>query len=224
MVRTGHSRGRAKLKKMPCPTPQRVRSSAPSRDMFGGPWLGVIVFVVIAIGLGWGVQWFFKQAGQASDTQKSRQANDSAAADIDPEQIHIVQRDLLLGYTANGTPTLFPARDDLPTHAYGRRSIPTIKQARAMTRAQLKERDLAGVVVRSTPVRFVELVEDPTNAHTRVLFKLEIIEGPYAGPTPVLGMHLETADTDQATGAKAYTPREDLFTRVQSEINDDKQQ
>lgn len=180
--------------------------------MFGGPWLGVIVFVLIAVGLGWGVAKFFQAVNDVQPSMTDGVLRDN----IDPDAIYTLKTDLLLGYTANGTPTLFPSRDDLPRHAYGRRAVPTIAQALAMDAEQLAQRDLAGVVARSTPVRFVELVRDPGNQQTPVMLMVEVLQGPHASPTPVLGMHLESADTDEATGAKRYPPREDLFAPVQS--------
>lgn len=188
--------------------------------MFGGPWLGIAVFVLVAVGLGWGVHWFFKQARLADTTNTTGTQQTRAMQAFDPDSVYLLKQDLLLGYTANGLPTLFPARDELPAHAYGRRSVPTIQQARAMTPDQLKQRDLKGVVVPGTPVRFVELIDDPDNAQTRILLQAVILQGPHAHPRPVLGMHLESADTDEATGAKRYAPREDLFTPVQSPTED----
>jgi|GEM_PF-2374873 len=198
--------------------PQPARSgntslNQPSRDMFGGPWLGVIAFVVIAIGLGWGVAWFFSQAQQAADDLKPDLTDEDPTAQhgFDPDVVYLTKRDLLLGYTADGRKTLFPAKGDLPRHAYGRRSAPTLKDVKSWTTDERNERDLIGIVEAGTPVRFVEVIEDPGNGQTKILLLVELIFGPYASRAPVLGMHLESADSGEEGGPTRLAPRPDLF-------------
>ncbi len=175
--------------------------------MFGGPWLGVLVFVVIAIAMGWGVSRLFHAMGQVSAERDSH--GDSQHDAFDPEEVFVLQRDLLLGYLADGRVTLLPARDDLPAHAPGRKRMPTLEQFRDQPSAYP---DLIGIVQRDTRVRFVEVIQDPDNPQTSLLVLVRIIDGPYAQKQPVLGMHLESADRDQQTGRTRYRPRNDLFT------------
>ena len=176
--------------------------------MFGGPWLGLLVFVFIAIALGWGFSKLFQ--GMLEQTTQQLGAGELDHS-FEPDTIYTLRQDLVLGYTSNGVQTLFPDRDALPRNAPGRRSMPSADEVRGMTTEELKARDLRGVVERSTRVRFVEVIDDRDNAQTRVLVKVELLDGPYASPTPVLGMHLESADTDEETEATRYLPRADLF-------------
>jgi len=173
--------------------------------MIGGPWLGVLAFVVVAIGLGWGlISLFNMQLGQATHTM----SQDEIAHGFEPNVVYTLKRDLLLGYTADGREVLFPGKNDLPRHAPGRRSSATIAAYRDNPSAFP---DLIGVAERNTRVRFVEVIDDRDNPQTRVLLRVELIDGPLARARPVLGMHLESADTDPDTGEKRYVPRPDLF-------------
>lgn len=176
--------------------------------MLGGPWLGVIAFVVVAVALGWGlISLFNMQLGQATHTMSMEELEHG----FDPDVVYALKRDLLLGYTADGREVLFPGKNDLPQHAPGRRSSATIADYKANPSAFP---DLIGVIERTTRVRFVEVIDDRDNPQTRVLLRVELIDGPFARARPVLGMHLESADTDPDTGEKRYVPRPDLFQPV----------
>ena len=181
--------------------------------MFGGPWLGVIAFLVIAIGLGWGIAWFFSQAQQAADDLKPDLTDEDPTADhgFDPDTVFVVKRDLLFGYTSDGRKTIFPAKADLPRHAYGRRSAPTLEDVKSWTPQERNQRDLIGIVEAGTPVRFVEVIEDPGNGQTPILLLVEFVAGPYASRAPVLGMHLESTDSGEEDGPAVLGPRPDLF-------------
>lgn len=194
------------------PNHQITRSPNPSRDMFGGPWLGVVAFIVVAIGLGWGLAAIFGQMLDQTSQTLSMQELDHG---FDPDQTFVLKHDMLLGYQANGTPVLVPGRNDLPRYAPGRKQFPTIAQYQASTDPKADYPDLRGVVERKTRVRFVDVTDDRNNAQTRVLVRVELLTGPYAAKTPVLGLHLESADTDEETGAKRYVPHPDLFEPVE---------
>lgn len=178
--------------------------------MLGGPWLAVLVFIVIAIGLGWGIISLFQQ-----QLTSDRQRVGSAQLDhgFDPEVTYQLKRDLMLGYLADGRVALLPGRDDLPSGTPGRRSAASIEELRNNPQDYP---DLAGIVGAGTTLRFVEVVDDRNNPQTRILVLTELTSGPYARQTPVLGMHLESVDTDEQTGATRYVPRSDLFDRVES--------
>jgi len=184
--------------------------------MLGGPWIGVAVFILIAIGMGWGITQLFKAMSDLK-SDMAQQPGDELHHDFDPDRVYLTQRELLLGYTSNGTPTLFPTREDLPANAYGRRSVPTTDEIRAMSAEELEKHDLIGIVERNTPVKFTEVIEDPDNQQARLLLKVQIVDGPYAKAKPVLGMYLEMADTHSQTGLAHYAPRGDLFAPVQSD-------
>ena len=178
--------------------------------MFGGPWLGLIVFIVIAIALGWGVTKFFQAAGDAMQSVDAFEGHG-----FDPEVVYTLKRDLLIGVNSEGQrKVLFPARDDLPVRAFNRLAVPTIEQARAMSPDELLQADLIGVVEANTRVRFVDLYIKPAGSDRGADVMVELMDGPYAGLDDVLGMHLESADTIQETGAKRYVPRTDLFEKV----------
>ena len=173
--------------------------------MFGGPWLGVIAFVVVAIFLGWGLITLLNmQLNQARHTLSQTELDHG----FDPKIVYTLKRDLLLGYTADGRKTLLPGKDDLPKNAPGRHTAATIADFRGHPG---KYPDLIGVVERNTRVRFVEVIDDRNNPQTRVLVRVQLLDGRFAQSKPVLGMHLESADTDQDTGQKRYLPRPDLF-------------
>ncbi len=179
--------------------------------MLGGPWLAVIVFLVIAIGMGWALISIFQQ-----QLTGDRQLNGSAELDhgFDFEVAYELKRDMMLGYLADGRVVLLPGRNDLPTDAPGKRSAASIEELR---NAPQDYPDLAGIVEAETRVRFVEVVDDRNNPQTRILVLTELLTGPYARTTPVLGMHLESADTDEQTGQTRYEPRSDLFERIEAQ-------
>jgi hypothetical protein len=176
--------------------------------MFGGPWLAVVVFVVVAIGLGWGLISLFNQ--QLESDRRTQDAS-GFSHDFALHTAYTLNRDLLLGYMADGRVVLLPGRSDLPAGTPGRRS--------AVSLADYREKpadypDLIGIVEADTRVQFVEIVEDPNNPQTRLLVTLRLLDGPYARQTPVLGMHLESVDNSGE--GKRYTPRADLFTLVEA--------
>lgn len=176
--------------------------------MFGGPWLGVIAFVVIAIGLGWGLTKLFQ--GMIDHTRETLQAQDLAHA-FEDDVAYALQKDLLIGKRASGDPVLVPFKEDMPRGAPGRYTWPTQADYTSDPAAYNKSHDLVGPAERGTLVQFVEVIEDHDNAQTRVLVMTRLLTGPYARKNPVLGMYLETTDTDEATGQRRYVPRPDLL-------------
>ncbi len=175
--------------------------------MFGGPWLGVIAFIVIAIGLGWGLISLLQQ-------QLNSNAHSSAAGEFDhgfdPDAAYTLQRDLVLGYLADGRIVLLPGRNDLPKGTPGRRAAVSIQELRDNPQDHTEH---IGVAEAGTRVRFVEVIDDLNNPQTRILVMTRLLNGPYARTTPVLGMHLESADTE-SEGTR-YVPRADLFEVIE---------
>ncbi|MEO0475036.1 MAG: hypothetical protein AAF085_03550 [Planctomycetota bacterium] len=192
-------------------TQQRVRPG-PSRDMLGGPWLGVLVFIVIAIGLGWGVMKFFETAGDMAQS-----FDEFAGHGFDAQHVYTLERDLLIGYTADDRPVLFPSKEDLPRQAYGRKAAQTIEEVRSMSAEELKKADLIGVVERGTRVRFVDLHIRPIGSDRGADVMVELRDGPYASRATVVGMYLESADRDEQTGKTRFVPRADLFEPAEPE-------
>lgn len=178
--------------------------------MLGGPWLGVLVFVVIAIGLGWGIAQVFKAAGNVM-----QEVDEFHGHGFDPEAFYTLKRELLLGYSADGRKVLFPGRDALPLDAYGRSSVPTIEEAMAMTADELKQADLIGVVKPGTRVRFVDLHVQPTGSDRGADVLVTLPEGALPTSQPVLGMYLESADKEAEK--VRYEPRADLFEIVEDD-------
>ena len=178
--------------------------------MFGGPWLAVLVFIVIAIGLGWGLISLFQQ-----QLSSDRQRGGSAELDhgFDLEVAYEVKRDLMLGYLADGRIVLLPGKHDLPSGTPGKRSAVSIEAFRKNPQGYPEH---IGILDAGTKVQFTKVVDDLNNAQTRILVLVRLLSGPNARKTPVLGMHLESADTDEQTGAKRYVPRSDLFERVEA--------
>ena len=204
-------------------TTHNKTQTGPSRDMVGGPWLGVAVFLIIAVGLGWGLTKLFQsQLSQASQSLNEAELNHG----FDPDTVYTLKRPLILGYLSDGRKTLFPAREDLPVNAPGRRSAARIAELRGSID---NFPDLIGVVNEQTRVRFVEVIDDRDNPQTRVMVMVRLLDGPYAQRAPVLGMHLESADTVEG-GAEAttrYVPRPDLFqprAPVQSSVAKEQEQ
>lgn len=170
--------------------------------------LGVLVFVVVAIGLGWGlVRLFQARLDQTTHTLHGAELDHG----FDPDVVYTLKRDLLLGYLADGRVVLLPGRDDLPRHAPGRRSAARVEDVRANPE---DFPDLIGVVERNTAVRFVEVIDDRENPQTRILLRAELLGGRYARPQPVLGMHLESVDTGGEGDSRRYVPRPDLFEQA----------
>jgi len=192
------------------PTPDPTRKTGPSRDMFGGPWLGVIVFIVIAIGLGWGLISVLQQQLDHAAQTASQAELDHA---FDPGAAYLLKQDLMLGYLADGRIALLPGRDELPPDTPGKRSTASIDELRASPE---NYPDLIGVVEAGTKVQFVEVIDDRGNPQTRILVMTRLVSGTYARDTPVLGMHLESTDTDVETGDTRYMPRSDLFEMIET--------
>lgn len=189
--------------------------------MFGGPWLGVLVFVVIAIALGWGLTKLL-QGMTAHTTQTLNQAELDHG--FDPEQVYLTQEDLLIGKRSYGDLIIAPGKEYLPPFAPGRRHWPTTQQYRESVNPKQDYPDLDGLIERNTPVRFVEVIDDLNNKQTRILVMVQILDGPFAQAQPILGMHFESTDTDTETGNPRYVPRAELFSPVQSVPEDTKPQ
>jgi hypothetical protein len=181
--------------------------------MFGGPWLGVIVFVIIAIGLGWGLISLLQQQLK-TDSQSAHSG--AFEHDFEPEQAYQLKRDLMLGYLADGRIVLLPGREDLPPGTTGRRTAPSIAEYRENPNNFPEH---IGVVDAGTRVQFVEVIDDRSNPQTRILVMTRLLTGTYARETPVLGMHLESTDTDEETGNKRYGPRSDLFEMIEEQAS-----
>ena len=197
----------SRYKAMQQPPTQPARTG-PSRDMIGAPWLGLIVFVLIAIALGWGLTQVFK--GMADQTRQSLHS-DTFAQDFDPARIYILQTDMLLGIRAKGDVVLVPFKDEMPVGVQGRYTWPTRQQYIAQPEAYNESHDLVGIIEAGTHVRFDEVIEDDLNPQTRVLVMTYVLTGPYKRKAPVLGMYLESVDRDDESGATRYKPRADLF-------------
>lgn len=176
--------------------------------MLGGPWLAVVVFIVIAIGLGWGLISLLQQQ-LAGD----RQRIDIGQFDhgFDPDAVYTLKRDMIVGYLADGRIVLLPERDDLPSGTPGRRSAASVEDLRNNPD---DFPDLAGVVQAGTAVRFTQVIDDRANPQTRILVLTELLNGPYARKDPILGMHLESVSRDEASGVRRYEPRDDLFEPI----------
>ncbi|MEM9111060.1 MAG: hypothetical protein AAGC72_13655 [Planctomycetota bacterium] len=191
---------------------QRPHSNiGPSRDMFGGPWLAVIVFMIIAIGLGWGFTQLLK--GMTEQTRQALAA-ETLQHDFDPDTAYRTKRDLVLGYLADGRIVLLPGRDDLPAGTPNKRSAVSIDELRDTPD---EYPDLIGILDTGTAVQFVEVIDEPDNPQTRILVMTRLLSGAYARKTPVLGMHLESADSGEGKGPTRYRPRGDLFEIVGAE-------
>lgn len=184
-------------------------TTGPSRDMIGGPWLGLIVFIIIAIGLGWGLISLLQQ-------QLSSNAHSSSTEQFDhgfnPDAIYTLKRDLVLGYLADGRIVLLPGRNDLPKSAPGRRSAVSVQEFRDNPQDHTEH---IGVAEAGTRVQFVEVIDDRNNPQTRILVLTRLLTGPYAHTTPVVGMHLESADAESEQ--RRYVPRPELFEIVEPE-------
>jgi hypothetical protein len=175
--------------------------------MIGGPWLGVIAFIVIAIGLGWGLISLLQQ--QMNSTAHTNAAGEFNQ-DFDPDAIYTLKRGLVLGYLADGRIVLLPGRNDLPKGTPGRRAAVSVEELRDNPQDHTEH---IGVAEAGTRVQFVEVIDDRNNQQTRVLVMTRLLSGPYARTTPVLGMHLESADTESE--GTLYVPRADLFEIVE---------
>lgn len=181
--------------------------------MFGGPWLGIIVFVVIAIGLGWGLTMLFR--GMIDHTHQITSESDFDHG-FDADKPYTLKRDLVLGFRVGGDDVaLVPFKEDLPRGAPGRYTWPTATQFAEDPEGFKKSHALIGAVAAGTQVQFVEVIDDRDNQQTRVLVMTRLLNGPYARKTAVLGLHLESVDSDAE--ATRYVPRPDLFEIVEIE-------
>lgn len=180
--------------------------------MFGGPWLGVLAFLVVAVLLGWGLTKLYQ--AMLDQTTQTLSADDMDHG-FEIGAVYLTKKDLLIGRRSLGDLVLAPGRDDLPPNAPSRRYWPTIAQYRASSEPAKDFPDLLGLIERGTRLRLVEVIDDRDNAQTRVLVKVQVLDGPFAAEKPVLGLHLESADTDPETGRKRYEPRAELFEPLQ---------
>lgn len=179
--------------------------------MFGGPWLAVLVFIVVAIGAGWGLISLFQQQ-LAGDRQRGEASQFDHGFAL--ETTYELKRDMIVGYLADGRVVVLPERNDLPPGTPGKRSAASVEDLRDNPQDYP---DLAGILTAGTELQFVEVINDRANAQTRLLVLMRVISGPYARKTPVLGMHLESVDTDEQTGEKRYVPRADLFRIIEAD-------
>ncbi|MEM1353755.1 MAG: hypothetical protein AAGH88_02615 [Planctomycetota bacterium] len=198
----------------PPPTRPTVPSRGPSREMFGGPLVGVVAFVIIAIGLGWGLIALFN--GMLDQTRRDVTSS-KLNHGFDTRGSYVLRKPMLLGYSADGRLLLFPERGDLPAGAPGRRTAATIEGYLAY-RAKVESggtedarfRDLVGVVDAGTVIRINQVIEDADNAQTRLLLGCTVLSGTHEGVS-ALGLHLETRSTDEKTGKQRYDPRAELI-------------
>ena len=185
----------------PIPTPGR----GPSREMLGGPVLGVLVFLLVAVLMVWGLTSLI-------GLQLDAGVRDAKSAKIehrfDPSRVYVLQRGLLLGLTSDRQVVVFPARDDLPRDAPHRRRVPTIADYRAQPD---QHPDLLGVVTPGTRVRFTRLVHDAHHRQTPILAGVLILDGEHEG-TQATGLHLELEEqAHTGDDAQLLVPRPDLF-------------
>lgn len=172
--------------------------------MFGGPAVGVAVFVIIAILLGWGLISLFGAMLDQTQRELSESGGDHGFV---AGGVYLTDKPMLLGYLADGRVVLFPDRADLPAHARGRRTAPTVAGYRADPDASV---DLIGVLEQGTAIRVEEVIEDADNAQTRLLVRVVVLDGPFAEQS-ALGLHLEARSTDPQTGRPRYDPRPELL-------------
>ena len=177
--------------------------------MLGGPVLGVLVFLLIAVLLGWGLI-------SALDVQLDNTVQDAAATDIthrfEPSHVYVLKQDLLLGVTTHADPTraivLFPDRDGLPRDTLNRRLVPRLAEVRD---TPSRYPDILGIVEAGTRVRFTRLIHDAHNRQTPYIAELVFLDGPFADQT-VTGLHLEEAQPGASEGEGVLlVPRADLF-------------
>lgn len=186
--------------------------------MFGGPLLGVAVFLAIAVGIGWGLTKLFQSMLDQTVQTLETQTLDHG---FNPDTVYLTQKEMLIGRRSYGDLVIAPGKEDLPPNAPSRHYWPTTQQYRASADPGKDYPDLVGLIERNTPVRFVEVIDDRDNAQTRVLVKVQVLDGPFAQAQPVLGMYLESADKDPESGEERYDPRADLFKRFKPEVRPD---
>ncbi len=184
----------------------------PSRDMLGGPVLGVLVFLLVAVLLGWGLI-------SALDVQLGTTVQDATTADVthrfEPGRVYVLEQDLLLGVTTHADPTravvLFPDRDGLPRDTLNRRLVPLLADAK---NDPGRYPDILGIVEAGTRIRFSRLIHDAHNRQTPYIAELVLLDGPFAEQT-VTGLHLEAeASGGSEGGGVVLVPRPDLFREV----------
>ena len=182
--------------------------------MLGGPWLGLSVFIVIAVGLGWGLTKLFQ--GMADQT---RQALNAEQLDhtFDPDNVYVLKRDLLIGMRLSGGLVLAPFKEEMPRSAQGRYSWPTREQYADSPAAYKDSHKLIHVVEAGTKVAFIEIIQNTKDPQAPIRLKTRILTGRHASKAPMLGMHLESADTDDQTGATRYVPHAELFEIIETD-------
>ncbi|MFI4859714.1 MAG: hypothetical protein ACIAXF_03415 [Phycisphaerales bacterium JB063] len=182
------------------PAPRR----APSREMFGGPMLGVAAFLVVAVLLGWGLTKLFnlQLASTVQDATQSAVENGFGA-----DTVYTLQRGLLVGQTTGRVMLLYPSRDDLPPATPNRRFTPTLAQFEA---DPAKYPDIAAIIPAGTRVQFPGMTIDLDNRQTAVHLDAVILDGPYAGQH-VTAIYLETRE-GTPNGGQRVVPRTDLLT------------
>ncbi|MEM9416335.1 MAG: hypothetical protein AAGA29_12800 [Planctomycetota bacterium] len=187
---------------MPTPGPTRL-GRGPSREMLGGPLLGVAAFLVVAVLLGWGLTKLFNLQLAGTVHQANEVEIDQG---FEPDTVYILQRDLLLGHTTARELVLFPGRDDLPANAPNRRFVPTLAEYR---NDPSKYEAIVAVIPASTRVQFIGLTIDSHNRQTDVHVRTHLLDGEHAG-LHVTGQHLEQSGTSEA-GHRRIEPRADLL-------------
>ncbi|XAL98390.1 hypothetical protein OT109_12475 [Phycisphaeraceae bacterium D3-23] len=171
--------------------------------MLGGPLVGVGIFLVVAVLLGWGLTKLFnvQLAGTLQDAQTSQLDHG-----FDPDTVYILQRDLFVGRTTAMAIVLYPSRDDLPPGTPNRRYTPTLAQYHADPAAYP---DIAAVIPAGTRVQFPDVSVDLGNTQTAIHLDTVILDGRYAGQH-VTAYHLEAEETTPDGGTRVV-PRADLL-------------
>lgn len=181
--------------------------------MLGGPWLGVIAFLVVAVALGWGLTKVFQAMLDQTALTLEAETLDHG---FDPDATYITRKDLLLGVNSDSSVVmLVPGRDDLPNSAPGRRRWPTTAQYK--DDPDTYKAYMIGIVEQGTRVQFVEVIDDPTNMQSRITVMTRVLDGPHQNTQTYTGVHLESADTDGEGGYERCEPRADLFELVPPE-------
>ena len=187
-------------------------AQGPSRDMIGGPWLGLIAFLVVAVGTGWVVvtmmQGRIQQAGQRT--------SDEIDHAFTPEKQYVLKRGLIYGTLSVGDPVVIPGKNDLPPHTPFAYTWHTLDAVRDRPRGDDTIKDVQGVVEPGTHVRFQALIHDEDNAQTHFIAMVEILDGPYRSGIPVKGMYLQEKDKNHEGKKPRYVPRADIFAPVGS--------
>ena len=97
----------------------------------------------------------------------------------------------------------------MPRGAPNRFTWPTAGEYAENPDAYNKSHNLIDLVEAGTRVQFVEVIDDHDNQQTRILVMTRLLTGPHASWAPVLGMHLESTDTESEQWR--VVPRPDLL-------------